>query len=345
MNGNNPRQLIPLSEKAKKNFCPLPFLQLMLKPDGNISPCCLLQDYDLGNVTTEAVLSIWNGEKIRKLRQEFLCGEVTTCKNKMDQMSCHLKYERLLKNVEFKTFQAMPPQRLDLRLDHRCNLRCVMCDLHQGPPSPYTESNFWQELKIMIPNLKEISLLGGEPFFQDSTDRLVEEVLERNSACRWIITTNLNFSFSDKIKPLLNKINLLALIVSIDSFNQETYERIRQGGDFHLLMQSLRELLLYKKERAKTALGSFQIFASMCVLHDNWQDIPDFLDRCFEMKILPNFNYVVYPPELSINNLPADKKDEVLSFLLDYCTEEKTPYIRKILWGIQNSVNPFDCID
>lgn len=333
------REKLPLSEKAKNHFCPLPFLQMTLKTEGEICPCCLQQDYILGRIQTQNISEIWNAKPMKELREEFLSGEIKTCKNRIDQLSCHKNYERFLPDIDFVPEQTKLPVRLDLRLDHRCNLRCIMCDLHLHPDSPYHEDNFWQDLRKMAPGLNEIEILGGEPFFQKITTQLIDEVTRINSHCLWTITTNLNFDFSSVVKPLLDKIPLRTITVSIDSFDEDTYKHIRRGGDLQLLKKSLFELIDYRKSRSGTTLGGFKITGSMCVLNNNWREVPSFIDTCLEVGIHPCLIYVVYPPQLSINNLSQVEKENILSYLLDFCDEKRTSYIRRILWGIQHGLD------
>lgn len=54
-----------------KERCVLPFKQLIIRPDGKISLCCNdpLGKYTLGNVTEESILSIWNNDKFKMVRE------------------------------------------------------------------------------------------------------------------------------------------------------------------------------------------------------------------------------------------------------------------------------------
>jgi cyclic pyranopterin phosphate synthase len=36
------------------------------------------------------------------------------------------------------------PKRLDVRLNGKCNLQCVMCDVWSQPNGVYNQSDFWQ---------------------------------------------------------------------------------------------------------------------------------------------------------------------------------------------------------
>ena len=61
-------------ENSKKNNdCALPWMQLIINSDGNISFCCadFLQTEKMGNLFTESVCEIWNGQRFRQLRKQI----------------------------------------------------------------------------------------------------------------------------------------------------------------------------------------------------------------------------------------------------------------------------------
>jgi radical SAM protein with 4Fe4S-binding SPASM domain len=56
--------------------CSKPFSELLIKANGDVNPCCA--DWDgnlkLGNVNSETLLSMWNGDVLRAIRQLHLAG-------------------------------------------------------------------------------------------------------------------------------------------------------------------------------------------------------------------------------------------------------------------------------
>jgi radical SAM protein with 4Fe4S-binding SPASM domain len=59
--------------------CDFPWRRMVIAWSGDVVPCC--HDYDvkmsLGNVQTESLAQIWNGEKMQALRNEFIRGNVS----------------------------------------------------------------------------------------------------------------------------------------------------------------------------------------------------------------------------------------------------------------------------
>jgi len=65
--------------KGEKTTCRFPFEKLTVCWDGTVTPCCYDYDkkYQLGDVRTQTLAEIWNGEPIRRLRREFIDNNVT----------------------------------------------------------------------------------------------------------------------------------------------------------------------------------------------------------------------------------------------------------------------------
>ena len=59
--------------------CNLPWESVSVTWDGDAVPCCFDYDkkYPLGNVKKQSLSEIWNGEPMRKLREEFISNNVT----------------------------------------------------------------------------------------------------------------------------------------------------------------------------------------------------------------------------------------------------------------------------
>ena len=53
------------------NSCALPFQQLVIRPDGKVSLCCNdpLGRFTLGDINTESIMEVWNGNKYAEIRK------------------------------------------------------------------------------------------------------------------------------------------------------------------------------------------------------------------------------------------------------------------------------------
>ena len=65
-------------------LCPLPFVQMVIRPDGAVSLCCndALGENTLGDLRTETLLDIWNSERYKRVRKAAKTGRysISTCR-------------------------------------------------------------------------------------------------------------------------------------------------------------------------------------------------------------------------------------------------------------------------
>ena len=237
---------------------------MTLRPDGNVSPCCYNFGIVLGNLKRQNLEAIWNGTRLQKLRQEFIEGKPRSCKSRIHNLNCHLRFQNLDLHTTYERVQRKKPIKLDLRLGGQCNLRCIMCDVWQEPNGVYDQTSFWSELETgFAANLMEVEVLGGEPFIQKDTYRLISLVEKINPDVGWSFVTNGHFSFR-RVEAALNKIKILRLQLSVDAVSEPTFNKVRIGGDFRLLMKNLHKLHSYQLKR------KYAFCLSFCVNQLNW---------------------------------------------------------------------------
>lgn len=318
----NKRKTAPIGETKAHNeidrekFCFYPFMQMLLQPTGTISPCCWNQEIVLGNVPKEKLAEIWNGEEIRKLRREFLSGQPVSCKTQMSHIKCHQWSRRdYTEEIELAEIQTKGPLRLDVRLNGKCNLQCVMCDVWKQPNGLYDASDFWTLGPDKIfPYLKEMDVLGGEPFVQSDTFRLINEISKVNKECTWAFVSNGQYKFGPVLRTHLDKINLRWFQISLDSVNAETYPRVRQKGVLEKTLRTIDDLCEYRKQRADEG-RPFNFLISMCVQKENWREIHEFLEFADGKSISAILQFAYQPDNTSLLYLNSKERMEVLNYL------------------------------
>jgi len=317
-----------------EKFCVIPFTQLQLSPMGNVSACCFANEYKVGSILDSSIEEIWNGEAIRAWRREFISGNIKICADPIKRFQCHKHYRHLEKHVVPTEYQNGPPLRLDLRLNSQCNLDCIMCHVKNQPSGLYENSDLWTYgSKQIFPNLIEIDVLGGEPFVQKDTFRLIDEILKRNSKCTWSFLTNCNYKFTGIVKRSLDRLPLRSIHMSLDAVNPETYRRIRRGGKHSLVFATVNSYVKYAKTREREG-RPFSLFASMCIQIANWREISDFLFFCISMGITPVLQTVINQKSLSIENLSREEKDKLTadlkSWMVGSTKDVVSPVLREI---------------
>ncbi|MCR9203193.1 MAG: radical SAM protein [Halobacteriovoraceae bacterium] len=305
-----------------KNFCAAPFVQMLLEPQGNITPCCWNQGYKFGTVESGSFDEVWNGENAQKLREEFLSGNIKTCEQQIRHIECNKHFHRFNHLVDPKAIQKKDPIRFDLRLNGRCNLSCIMCDVWKQPNGLFDESFFWERgPKDFFPHVKEMDVLGGEPFVQKDTYRLIDEISAVNPDCTWAFVTNGHYQFNGKVKKSLEKIKLRWIQVSIDSLDEKIYSQIRLKGNLKVVLKTIEDLLAYRKERKHpmdpTSFSSFKINFSMCVQQLNWHEVIHFHRFCKDRGVSSTFQYAYGEYDSSLNNLDTTTMKKCLGFMIE----------------------------
>lgn len=129
-------------ERAKQSstFCIFPFVNIATKTDGSVKLCC--RSKSVGNINKQDLKSIWNSERYREVREQFLRGErPTECGICWDQEDAGMKsrrqrtdriggLEKYLPQVDKMSDDGTMPFEINIveaKLSNLCNLKCRMC--------------------------------------------------------------------------------------------------------------------------------------------------------------------------------------------------------------------------
>ena len=324
-----------------EEVCSFPFTQLFLMPAGKITPCCYLAQepfYYVGDIRDQPLEEIWNSEKMQTLRREFLSGKPLICKKQIQASKCNLVRKDLKENIELKEIMPFPMIRLDMMLNGQCNLECVMCKVWTAPNGVYTIHKFWEEGREKIfPFLEEVDIKGGEPFIQKDVYRLIDEVGEVNSECRWHITTNAHYRFSDKLKAAVDKIRIIRLSISIDSLDPENFARIRKKGELSKVLRTTDDWIAYKNSPGARI---DQINCNFVVQEANWHEVPQFYEFCRDKGMSPFFIILTNPNTFSILNMPVEKRRRLLEFYLSAMTRHRDRVYYRIIRPLLETLSP-----
>mgnify|MGYP000476118932 FL=1 len=177
-----------------KTFCPLPWIHLATRPNGDVRVCCTANASGAGktdnkevglvkqdgvnmNLRDHTIEEVWNSEQMRNTRLQMLNGEVpSSCRKCFEEESKGIKSKR---NWETEVWnERIDVQEIvdqthddgtlpvnipyfDLRLGNLCNLKCIMC-------SPHDSSKWVKDWKLQYPKYELIDLKqdqGWDPSF------------------------------------------------------------------------------------------------------------------------------------------------------------------------------------
>jgi len=177
-----------------KTFCPLPWIHLATRPNGDVRVCCTANasgagktdDKEVGlvkqdginmNLRDHTIEEVWNSEQMRNTRLQMLNDEIpSSCRKCFEEEAKGIKSKRnwetevwneridvqeiVDQTQEDGTLPVNIPY-FDLRLGNLCNLKCIMC-------SPHDSSKWVKDWKLQYPKYELIDLKqdqGWDPSF------------------------------------------------------------------------------------------------------------------------------------------------------------------------------------
>ena len=166
-----------------KTLCPLPWIHLATRPNGDVRLCCTANasgadnnEKDIGlvkdqgkilNLQTSSIEQVWNSDYLRDVRLKMLAGEKpSSCVKCYNEESVGIVSKRQWETVIWKERlnldsiidKTKPDGSIpvdipyfDLRLGNLCQLKCIMC-------SPHDSSSWIKDWKKQYPKYKTIEL-------------------------------------------------------------------------------------------------------------------------------------------------------------------------------------------
>ncbi len=319
------------------NYCPVPFTSLILEPDGGIGFCRQKgTDFVVGNVLTSSIKDIWHGDKFQSIRKELLSGEIKSCIKEISCSGCNLcsDFYLLAPLNELNCLEPTKILKITLNFSGNCNLRCQMCNIWKTPSINYFKHPVWNELQNeVLPFVKEIDMLSGEPFIQWQTYKLIDFVSEINPDCLWSFTTNGNWKFNKIIKEKLNKIKIKNVIFSIDSLIPEVYSKIRKRGSLSKLFDLIKQFIRFGENK------NIRFAVNFCIQKDNWRELPNILKYCEDNDFSFCLNLLHEPEEFSLTSLNDDDLEKTLLMIIKAVSYRQLLLLKPMLLYLNNRLD------
>ena len=323
-------------------FCPVPFSNLIFNPWGNVGSCREQgNEHSVGDARRQTWQEIWNGEKIRAWRREFLSGNIKTCAQHIRHRKCNKDgyNQELIQHIELKEIQTTPPKRISPDFNGHCNLRCAMCTIWKQPNGLYDTLNFWEDAeKNLFPHLKQVDPLAGEPLIQKDTFRLMDIMGRVNPSAKWRITTNGHWKFTRFLRDKFDKIAVVGINFSLDAVTQEVYEKVRERGDIGVVLKAIDDIVQYRKDRIAAGHEDFVININMTVQTHNWREMGDLVSLCLEKGGLPLILMLYRPSELSLLTLDTESRQKIVDYYFETIDWEVLKYCRRPVMALLESI-------
>lgn len=335
-----------LSNNLGTHFCLTPFTTLLFEANGDVCLCRQKgTDFILGNLKKQSWREIWNGEKIKKIRSEFLNQKIKMCAQEICYDSCHLSVDNnsLIPFADLSLQQKNPPLKITPNFNGKCNLKCPMCHVWQFPNGLYDQLGFWEVLENeILPFVREIDLFSGEPFIQKDTYKLIQLVAKIKNNCRFSFTTNGNWLLNKTVREHLDLIPIKNFIFSIDSFEEKTYKEIRPGGNLKLLLKNFDLIQEYEKERIANGKSGLGITVNFTLQKANWKELPAIISFKEKHKIQLAIRTLIKPPRFSLQTLPENEKKEIFEYYIKELKKEQLIYLPRVLKPLFDSMSKLE---
>ncbi len=322
-------------------ICNAPFNTLFFSMTGEIYFCLKNKEQLLGKYPQNSIKEIIEGETITKLRTSFLKNNVMPgCEYCQEQISMGNHDSAFNQYSNISTIKNKVTI-MEFELSNKCNLACVMCSakysskIESAKPTidiPYNEA-FFEQLKPYLPDLVKASFRGGEPFLIPIYYKIWDYLLQHNPKVKIFITTN-GTVFSPKIERyLLTKQFIISL--SVDSFEKETFSKIRANGNFQKFSKNLNQYIELLNKKA------INLSFCTCIMTENWAEIPTIFNFCHTNKISIHLNFVEGPSSLSLKYLSKNKLTEIIVFFKENIksNDYNTTIYQSIITTLENWKN------
>ncbi len=303
----------------QKLFCLAPFNAMFFDPKGRVKPCWdITGDYEY--YPDKSLKEIWNGDKFKKLRENFSKNELSLicgiCKKSLSDKN--FNNVKATKFDHYTINKNAYPSYMEFVCENTCNLECVMCngelsssirsnrDCIPALKSPY-DNTFVQQLVEFIPHLKVANFIGGEPFLIKMYYEIWDLMAKMNPEISIFITTNATI-LNEKIKNILNNGNF-SFNISLDSLKKEVFEKIRKNASFEKVFNNILEISEYAKLK-KTSLS-----INMCIIRENWKEVPDMINFCNKIGCSIYFCDVIQPENHVIWTLNSTEIEKIIDYL------------------------------
>jgi len=330
--------------EKRKYLCHAPFKSMSFYHTGDVMVCSFNKMFPIGKYPQENLEDIWFGIKAEQLREKIKKNDLSLgciyCKNQIKNKNYYFAGALINDNLPEKT--GMYPVALDFQMSNTCNFNCIMCtgeyssgirierEKKQLYDNPYDE-NFYKQIIPFIPHLKESFFSGGETFLAEKFYKIWDLFIKINPNIKISAVTNGSI-MNERVMAYLNKLSF-NISLSLDSFTEETYKKIRINGDFNAVMKNFDIFHDY------TLSKNNNFFVRICPMRQNWQELPD-LFTFLNNKNIPFYCYTVfYPSCCTLWNLPSEKLNEIYNFLQKYKFSFKSDIHRMNKRCIMNLIN------
>lgn len=288
-----------------QRFCARPFINLEINDRAQGTVCCpAWTDVPLGTVDPGNIEAVWNGPAIQEMRASILDGSFRHC----DQTRCPYILDDYLPKRDDITeprlraiidhhLTVMPHRPLTIGLAHErsCNLACPSCRTHKFVETDKAiidrELARLDQILKMSPDCERLTVTGsGDPFGSIIFRRFLRHLdVAAYPKLRISLLTN-GVLLTPKMWRLFAHLHdrIDRLIISLDAASEATYNRVRRGGNWSVLMRNLAHLATQVPQHKNIVRYQF----AFVVQHLNYREMPAYISLAELFGAEPTFQKI-----------------------------------------------------
>jgi hypothetical protein len=288
-------------EYFKGKYCQHPFDDFEVRSDGETFVCCpSFLPYSIGNLfNVKSPDDLTSSPMLDKLKDSILRQDFRYCR----WMQCN-KIKNGLPELPAEPKTDYRPVDFRLSYDPTCNLWCPSCRTEKIVAKGEQRERILRLTdETILPLLKTARtcmMNGYGDVFASKACRKILETANREDFPHLkfdFITNGVLFTRVEWEKfPGIHRM-VRSIRVSIDAARKETYDQVRLGGDWDMLMENLEFIASLRR---RGVIETFMI--SMVVQDNNFSEMADFALMARRLDC----DHVIFEPIMNWNTFPLD---------------------------------------
>ena len=269
------------SSHGKYMPCQHPLYEAEITAGGNVHTCCsAIMPFAIGNVRHTPIRKIWHSPRARLLRLSPLNGTAIFCTPE----KCGL-----LRAGSTALEKNLPqvsdyPLVINIAVDATCNLSCPSCRtgvLVEDQDALGQKLRWLEGLdEAFYRDVADIYVAGnGECMFSRVYRSYLLDQLIPKFRGRLHLVTNGQI-WNDELLGKITAVFQPEVLISIDAWEKETYEKLRRGGSYSQLLENVKKYVTLQAQGKLSA-----VVARFVVQVCNYQEIPRFIRNMRKLGI------------------------------------------------------------
>lgn len=339
--------------------CPMPWVNMIINVDGEVTPCCYWTTYGnngkgVGNVNDGGILAAWNSPEYVAIRDRLIHDVTgTPCEHCMafqtggspeafhqcyygelngnDSASdaiVNLRHSLDEYNADATRLTCTPPS-VTIVTTAACNIDCTFCN-----QTPQRVDKMWladpivDEMISLTKGMTHLAWQGGEALLDKRFSKFLQTTSDTDKSQLVLhLVTNGLLATPDFIDTCVASFKQTVISFSIDSFEKETYERLRRGASYDKVMANFDYVVAAAKQHA-----NLSVMVQACVMKSNLGELRALLEsaerRGATLALSP---VLAWPPSEAVNTFSDFAAETVgwqdyLDQALGYLAERQTAH-------------------